>query len=61
MMIYILGFPGDGFKDKQDTAPTETVEVNVDGGDTPMDVDGTGVGLKKFITGGKSEAYVSIC
>ena len=36
----ILGFPGDGFKDNDDTDPDETTARDLDGGDTPMDETG---------------------
>ena len=32
----ILGFPGDGFKDKDSANPTDVSEPVVDGGDTQM-------------------------
>ena len=32
----IMGFPGDGFKDKNDANPTEVRKPVVDGGDTQM-------------------------
>jgi hypothetical protein len=37
-----MRFPGDGFKDKDDTNPTETREPVVDSGDTQMNEEATG-------------------
>jgi hypothetical protein len=39
-----LGFPGDGFKDKDVTDPDETTETDLHVGDTPMDDAGAGCG-----------------
>jgi hypothetical protein len=38
----ILGFPGDGFNDKNDADPHEVMEPDLDAGDTPMDETGPG-------------------
>jgi hypothetical protein len=38
----ILGFPGDGFKDKDDANPAEAREPAVDGGDTQMNEEAAG-------------------
>jgi hypothetical protein len=37
-----LGFPGDGFKDKDDANPTEVRESVVDGGDSQMNEEADG-------------------
>ena len=39
-----LGFPGDGFKDNDDTDPDETTARDLDGGDTPIDEAGAAGG-----------------
>jgi len=36
-----LGFPGDGFKDKEDAGPLEVMESDLDGGDTPLNERGS--------------------
>jgi hypothetical protein len=40
----VLGFPGDGFKDNDDTDPDETTARDLDCGDTLMDETGSAVG-----------------
>ena len=40
----ILGYPGDGSKDKDDTDPDETTETHLDAGDSPMDDAGAACG-----------------
>ena len=40
----ILGFPGDGFRDKDDVEPDETRARDLDAGDAPMDETGAACG-----------------
>ena len=40
----MFGFPGDGFKDKDDADPDETTETDFHAGDTPMDDTGVACG-----------------
>ena len=40
----MFGFPGDGFKDKDDADPDETTETDLDAGDAPMDDAGAACG-----------------
>jgi hypothetical protein len=40
----IMGFPGDGFQDKEDVFPPEDMDTDLDGGDTPMNEETSGYG-----------------